>query len=408
MNAFQTIDSQLRRNLVVLFATGLLFWSSMASLLPTLPLYAEYIGANKQQIGIVMGSFAIGLLIFRPYLGKMADERSRKLVLMIGLSVAALAPLGYAVVKSVPMLMALRAFHGISIAAFTTAYSALVADMAPREKRGEVLGYMSLVNPVGMAIGPALGGYLQAKFGYVPLFFTSTAIATLGFLCTLQISNPALIEAFPHQKNSEGSWQILFSPRVRVPAIVMLLVGLAFGTLSTFVPLFIKSTRVNLNPGLFYTAAALTSFSTRFITGKISDRIGRGLFITIGIACYSWSMFLLWQANTATAFLVAGAIEGIGGGTMIPMIVAMMADRSYPQERGKIFALCVAGFDVGIAIAGPVFGAAAESVGYRNMFAFAGILTLIAIIVFVTQSSQDLSSSVRFALGKSKDSYALD
>ena len=118
----------------------------MASLLPTLPLYIEHVGASKQQIGIVMGSFAIGLLLCRPYLGRMADERGRKLVLIIGVLAAALAPLGYAVVKSIPLLMALRAFHGISIAAFTTAYSALVTDIAPPDKRGEIIGNMSLVN----------------------------------------------------------------------------------------------------------------------------------------------------------------------------------------------------------------------------------------------------------------------
>jgi len=43
----------------------------------------------------------------------------------------------------------------------------------------------------------------------------------------------------------------------------MLLVGLAFGALSTFVPLFIKSVGVDLNAGLFYTAAAIASFSVR-------------------------------------------------------------------------------------------------------------------------------------------------
>jgi MFS family permease len=409
VNIFYTLDSQLRRNLLILFATGLLFWSSMASLLPTLPLYAEYIGASKQQIGVVMGSFAIGLLICRPYLGKMADEKSRKLVLIIGVSVAALAPLGYAVATSLPLMMALRAFHGISIAAFTTAYSALVTDIAPANKRGEIIGYMSLVNPIGMAIGPALGGYLQAEAGYIPLFLFSTASATLGLLCILQISSPPLPEFSSSQENNKDKfWQILWSPRVRVPTIVMLLVGLAFGTLSTFVPLFIKSTKVDLNPGLFYTAAAVTSFSIRFLTGRISDRIGRGLFVTIGITCYSISMFLLWQANSATAFLVAAAIEGIGGGTMIPMIVAMMADRSYPQERGKIFALCITGFDVGIAIAGPVLGSVADKTGYRDMFALAGILTLLAIIIFLTQSSRDLQDSMRFALGKGKDGYALN
>ena len=90
-------------------------------------------GANKQEIGIVMGCFAIGLLLFRPMLGRLADERGRKIVLLIGTIVAAIAPFGYLVFKSIPLLMLVRVFHGISIAAFTTGYTALVADLAPAE-----------------------------------------------------------------------------------------------------------------------------------------------------------------------------------------------------------------------------------------------------------------------------------
>ncbi len=410
MDVLQTSDSKERRNLLVLFAAGLLFWSSMASLLPTLPLYIQHVGATKQQIGLTMGSFAIGLLLCRPTLGKLADERGRKIVLIIGVLAAALAPLGYAVATSIPVLMALRAFHGISIAAFATAFSALVTDIAPSTKRGEILGYMSLVNPVGMAIGPAIGGYLQEVSGYVPLFLLATLLATCALLCTLQVVAPPLVAPLEQETNNHKSkfWQILLSPRVRVPTIVMLLVGLAFGTISTFVPLFLKSTQVDLNAGLFYTAAAITSFSIRLFTGKTSDRIGRGLFITIGIACYGVAMFLLWQANSAVDFLLAALIQGAGGGTLIPMIVAMMADRSLPQERGRIFALCISGFDVGIAIAGPVLGSVAEEVGYRSMFGFVGMLTLIAIVIFFTQSSKDLYSSMQFALGRGKDAYSLN
>ena len=408
MNAFYTFDSQLRRNLLVLFAAGLLFWSSMASLLPTLPLYVEDIGASKQQIGIVMGSFAIGLLLCRPYLGRMADERSRKLVLIIGVLVAALAPLGYAAVKSIPLLMVLRAFHGISIAAFTTAYSALITDIAPPDKRGEIIGYMSLVNPVGMAIGPALGSYLQTSFGYIPLFLLATGLAVLGLLCTLQIVSPPLERQLRSESSKSGFWEILLSPRVKILTVVMLLVGLTFGTLSTFVPLFIKSIKIDFNAGLFYSTAAISSFSIRLLIGRLSDRIGRGLFITIGIACYSISMFLLCQANSPTSFLIAALVEGAGGGTLIPMVVATVADRSQPQERGRMFAICIGGFDVGIAVAGPVFGSVGEQLGYRNMFGFASALTFLAIIIFLTQSNKDLRSSLRFALGRGKDAYSLN
>ncbi|RUS98739.1 multidrug resistance protein [Trichormus variabilis SAG 1403-4b] len=389
-----------------MFAAGLLFWSSLASLLPTLPLYIESIGATKQQIGIVMGSFAIGMLLFRPLVGALADSRGRKIVLLIGMSVAAIAPLGYLVVKSILPLMVIRAFHGISIAAFATGYIALVGDLAPEHRRGEVIGYMSLVNPIGVALGPALGGYLQAAYGYTPLFISSSVLGSLGILCILPIANPPIVEQ-PTNSTDDRFWQLLISPRVRIPAIVLLLFGLALGTVHTFIALYIKSTGVNLNAGLFFTAAAISSFSVRLFTGRASDQYGRGLFITFSLMVYTLAMICIWQANNPLTFLLGGFIEGAASGTVIPMISVMMTDRALPHERGRIFGVSLMGLDFGLIIAGPILGAVAEQIGYRSMFGFATGLSVLAILIFVTQSSRNLSHSLRFAFGRGEDVYAL-
>ncbi|MCA1993246.1 MAG: MFS transporter, partial [Coleofasciculus sp. S288] len=175
----------------------------------------------------------------------------------------------------------------------------------------------------------------------------------------------------------------------------------------TFVPLFIRATGINLNAGWFYTAAALASFNMRLITGRASDRYGRGLFITGGLACYVLSMFLLSQARSPQAFLVAGLIEGAGAGTFIPMMVALISDRSASNERGQVFSVCIGGFDLGIAIAGPFFGSIADLLGYRGIFLASTALAFLALIFFMTQSSKNFSRSLRFATGRESDSYAL-
>ena len=405
MKVFPTFDTSLRWNLLILFTAGLLFWSSLTSVLATLPLYIQDIGATQQQIGLVMGCFAIGLLIFRPWVGQLADRHSRKLVLLIGMGVAAVAPLGYPLVHSIPLLMVLRAFHGVSIAAFTTGYSALVADIAPAKHRGEIIGYMGLVVAIGMAIGPALGGYLQATVGYLPLFLSTAGLGFVGLFCTAQVSNPPTLSQGQKTTTDLRFWQLLISPRVRVPSGVLLLVGLAFGAIITFVPLFIKSLGVDLNAGLFYTAAALAGLTVRLIVGQASDRYGRGLFITISLVFYTLSMLCLCFVNSASVFLLAAILEGAGGGILYPMTSAMMADRALPQERGRIFSVCLLGSDVGVGIAGPILGLVAEQVGYRSMFGFSAGLTALACLIFLTQSSKDLHHSLRFALGRGPDVY---
>jgi MFS family permease len=407
LNTFAKLTPQTQQNLGVLFTAGLLFWASLASLLPTLPLYVKSIGAPDDQLGLVMGAFAIGLLLFRPQAGKTADKQGRKIVLLIGISAATIAPVCHLLTQSIPILMLIRACHGLSIAAFTTAYSSLVVDLAPPENRGELIGYMSLVNPIGMALGPALGGYLQEFASYAPVFVMSSILGLMSMTCAMFVKAPRLAHMMQDRPQKDKFWQLLISDRIRIPTITMLLVGIAFGAIATFVPLYIKESGVGLNPGLFYTAAAITSFLTRFLAGKASDRYGRGRFITIGLLCYAISMIVLWQATTANQFLLAGAIEGFGGGTFLPIMIALVADRCQPFERGRIFGLFVGGFDLGIALAGPILGQVSNLVGYRNLYLVASCVAVAALIVFMTLSSKSVADSFRFALGYGKDPYAV-
>jgi MFS family permease len=102
MKTLNQLEPYQRQSLLVLFITGLLFWTSIAILLPTLPAYLDAIGINQQQLGLIIGAFAVGLLVTRPSLGKLADARGRKVVLLIGTAVATIAPLGYLTVTSIP------------------------------------------------------------------------------------------------------------------------------------------------------------------------------------------------------------------------------------------------------------------------------------------------------------------
>jgi MFS family permease len=407
LKVFQHLPIEQRRNLVLLFAAGLLFWSSLASLLPTLSPYIKSGGASDFQVGIVMGGFAIGLLVFRPWLGRLSDQRDRKLVLYIGLAAVTLSPLAYLLTRSVPLLFLIRAFHGLSIAAFATAFSASIADLAPPQYRGEVIGYMTLVNPIGMAIGPALGGFLQASVGYTPLFLVSAGLGLMGMAFVYQLHPSPTPSGKTAPAREQSPWRMLFSPRLRILALVLSLIGIAFGTLAIFVPLYIQETGIPLNPGLFYTAAAIAGFMARILVGGASDRFGRGRFITVSLVLYTLSLILLCLARSAPILLLSGFLEGAGGGTLFPMMVALAADRSQPHERGQTLGLVLAGFDFGMAIAGPLLGYFAPLMGYRGVFGLAALVSFLALLIFVGLCSKNLAYSLKFALGNGKDVYAL-
>lgn len=427
MRVFAKFSAALRWNLTVLFCAGLCFWAGLAGLLPTLPLFIESLGATGSQIGVVMASFAFGLLVARPQLARLADERGRKLVLMIGIVAIAIAPFLYWSAIGLPpllfqwtlgnrivtvngvlvLMMVFRAFHGLSIAAFVIAYSALVIDISPPAHRGELIGYMSLVNPIGMALGPALGGFLLEWSNFSVAFLAMGGVGILGVLLASQVKETYRPVA---EKDAIRPlfWKLLWTPRVRTPAIILLLVGFAFGTLSTFVPLFVRETGLALNVGLIYTASAIASFAIRLLVGRASDRHGRGRFITVSLLFYTLSMLGFWQAQTPQMFLWAGVLQGCAAGTLIPMIAALMGDRSAPQERGKVFGLAMVGFDIGIALAGPLFGQFADWASYRDTFGLAALMTGIGLLVFITASSKDLRHSLLFSLSHGQDVYAID
>ena len=420
MEVWKVLESSTKQKLIYLFFAGLLFWISITLLLPTLPTYIQSVGGTTRQVGIVMGSFAIGLLASRTWLGKVADRRSRKIVILIGSVVAALAPLFYVSADSVFALGLIRAFHGISIAAFTIGYSALVVDLAPLKYRGTLIGHMNLAVPIGMSIGPALGGFLQANgkqyvpegSGYEVLFSISAICGILAFALSSQIKATALPDADPTIASNQTQRHLRAFAQdhaLIIPAVVLLLIGLVFGTLAAFLPLFVKHLQLDFNVGLFYTAVAITSFSVRLFVGKASDRYGRGLFISMGLVCYVISMAILTVAQTPMMFILAAIAEGAGAGVLIPLTLALVSDRSYANERGKVFAFCMGGFDVGIALGGPTFGFLDGILGgYRGIFALAAVLATVALIIFMTQASKDIKHSFDFALGKAPDVYALD
>jgi MFS family permease len=420
VEVWKALESSTKQKLIYLFLAGLLFWISITLLLPALPIYVQDLGGTTKQVGFVMGCFAIGLLASRTWLGKVADRRSRKIVILIGTLVAALAPIFYLFVHSIYGLASIRAFHGISIAAFTIGYSALVVDLSPIQHRGTLIGYMNLAVPVGMSIGPALGGFLQASgqqyfpqgTGYEVLFGISAICGVVALVFSSLIEESALPDGMAQNHSPQikrDFWQLTKDPALLVPTMVLLLIGLVFGTLVAFLPLFIKELQLDFNVGLYYTATAIASFIVRIVVAPASDRYGRGLFITGALVCYVVSMVLLAQAQTTTMFILSAIAEGAGAGVLIPLTLALIADRSYANERGKVFALCMGGFDVGIALGGPIFGFLNDILGgYQGIFSLAAVVASIALIIFMTQTGKNLRHSLDFALGKVPDVYALN
>lgn len=450
INTFKAVERDKLVSLLILFFCALFFWMSLTSLIPTLPSYLQSIGATVKQVGYIMGCFAIGLLLSRVWLGKLADEGlekfiyslpfpvgvnkfifrffrgllgklvtfpSRKVVILIGTIVAFIAPLGYFFFDSFSELMITRAFHGVSIAAFTTGYSALVVDLSPPKQKGELIGYMSLSVPIGMAIGPALGGFLEADTSYQVLFFISASFGFIALILACQIREldyrVSNSNTFEQKYISEESLinrsfkELIFNASFAVPALVLLLIGCLFGTLVTFLPLYVRNLGLDFNIGFYYTIAAIASFAIRFLSGRASDTYGRGLFISGSLICYILSMIFLTFVQNNTMLIISAVFEGIGAGVLVPITLALISDRCSAIERGRVFAVCVSGFDIGVALGGPVLGSLILDFGYRLLFGVTILMAIASLLIFVGFSNKNFANSWKFAWGINHDLYAV-
>src|SRR5439155_511569 len=69
------------------------------------------------------------------------------------------------------------------------------------------------------------------------------------------------------------------------------------------------------NPGLYFTAVAISSIVARLLTGRIADQRGRFAAIVPGMIVTAVGLYIVSSAASAEAFILAGAAVGIGFAT---------------------------------------------------------------------------------------------
>ena len=127
------------------FSVTFLALFSVGIVLPVLPLYIRGpLGAGDFAVGFLIGAFAFTGLAGRPIAGYLADTRGRRLVAMIGCSLAAVAGILYFVPGGIPTLLLSRLVLGAGEGMVFTAGAAWVVDLAPEDRRGRIIGLYGL------------------------------------------------------------------------------------------------------------------------------------------------------------------------------------------------------------------------------------------------------------------------
>ncbi len=190
LNVFRglkNLDSQLKLYLVVAFVFTLGNSSNTFLLLR-----AGNVGFDSASVVLLYFLYNIVSSLLAIPLGKMSDRIGRKRVLVAGYATFALVYAGFAWAANKPMLIAAFALYGVFTAMTAGVERAFIAEIAPKELKGTMLGLHSTV--VGIALLPAsvIAGLLWNAFGpVVPFAFGASLSLAAALILAFGLSPKA-------------------------------------------------------------------------------------------------------------------------------------------------------------------------------------------------------------------------
>lgn len=377
---YQSSDRIYSLHFILLCLSNALFSASFNMMIPELPAYLTRMGGADYK-GYIIGLFTLMAGLSRPFSGKLTDTIGRVPVMIFGSLVCVVCSLMYPLISSVGAFLLLRFFHGFSTGFKPTGTSAYISDMVPVTRRGEAMGMVGLFSTIGMAMGPAIGGYIAIRWNINVMFQLSAVFALLSVVILIGMKETLVNKQRFRFSLLKISANEIFEPLVWSPVIITFLTYFSYGAILTIIPDFSAFLGV-ANKGLFFTFFTGSSIGIRLLAGKVSDRYGRVPILKISAILMAGSMLMMGLAGNSTLLLAAAVVYGISVGLNSPAVTAWTVDLGQPEHRGRALASMYIAMEAGIGL-GAYFSAFIYNNRSTNFpvtfYVFAGI-TLLATI----------------------------
>ena len=351
-----------RRRFTLLWLGAFAFFLSFLLLLATLPIFARRLGASDATVGFIMAAFGITSLLLRPLAGWGADRFGRRPLMLAGAAIFAVTSVAYGWATGAVGLLLVRLAHGCGMGLYPTAASAMVADLTPPGRRGEMLGFYGAAGSVALAIGPLAGIALVERAGFGALFWSAGAVAAVALAVGLTVG-----ETLARPRADAFTFAGSMSRAAFLPGLLALCLTFGYGAQVAFLPLHAGA--VGANPGVFYLVFAVTITLVRGPAGRRSDRVGRAPVAAAGLLLAAVGMTLLALSDGVISLAVAGGVYGIAYGVAQPALIAWSVDAVGEGERGRAMGTYHTAFELGIVIGAATAGLAATRWGLPTTFA---------------------------------------
>ncbi len=319
-----------------------------------LTVYATELGASAATAGATISAFGLSRLIVSVPAGMISERLGRTRVMMFGLLTIALSSFVALLVQSLPMLIACLLLQGIGSACYGTAALSAVTDRGTPTTRVRDMSAYQTATQIGLSIGPGLGGFAAALWGYGAPFGCQGVMALIGFIAVMRIPADRPKAAAPSEKG----------PGVR--GILALIAGVAALSYALFfsrvasswilMPL-IAHTQFDMGIGTIgalLTASSIASLVVLRFMPWMVRRYGRFTIMVVANAIVLVALAILAFAGVGWMLWPFTILMGAGTTMTTALVSTYAADAAPPGSVGAVMGSMRMTTDLG-AITGPIF-----------------------------------------------------
>lgn len=301
------------------------------------------LGLNLATVGTLIAiSSATGLTV--SFLaGHLSDRLGRKPVMVAAQVAQGVAWVLMAAAHSyVGFLIPLMILSG-SQPVYSVGSDAMMADLVPAEQRARGYAVMRTLNNVGIALGPAIGGFIVSR-SYPAAFYGAAAVMGIYSLFLLAAVRETLPAAGgpADPEAPAGGFRQVFRDRGYLAFVALVTLGMIPALmLWTLLPIYTKQTfqfPEHLYSWLPVTNALMCVFVQYFVT-EYTRRHRALSMLTLGILVYAVGVGSVALMSSFWGFWTSMVIFTFGELITMPTGTAYVANRAPVELRGRYMSL---------------------------------------------------------------------
>ncbi len=298
---------------------------SMNIFLPSLPGMTAYFQTDYRLMQLSVALYLGVNAVLQLFIGPIADRYGRRPVLLWGIGLFLIATLGCLFAPTAGMFLVFRMSQAVIVTGMVLS-RAIVRDIHDQDSAASMIGYVTMGMALVPMISPAVGGLLDAAFGWKAnfwgLFGMGCVMLWLTWADLGETGRPRDISLF---RQFAEYPLLLGSRRFWAYAIAAAAASGAFFAYLGGAP-FVGSEIYQLPPeklGFYFSAPAIGYFAGNFVSGKFSRRWGINRMILWGSVINAVGIgvsLLLHMAGIGSVGVFFGFMTavGLGNGMVIP------------------------------------------------------------------------------------------